>query len=311
MMTWNLEWFFDDAKQDNYSELAIEKAAPSRGDWNWKRDGAASAIARVRPSIVAVQEIEGPRVLWYLSRALQRDHQLRYDEFVVEGNDFFTEQDVGLLTRSPVDVVSVMRGNVTSAMANTKTFGSVPKHIAAIIDVPVGDAVESILIVNVHFRSGQAGAEIRSKQAASLNEWMRRWIAASGSPHVIVTGDFNTEQRAGEIEPGSEIDVLRSRSTPATDDDLVDVIERIPAIERQTHLLPGRQFDRILASRSLVEDTPGVPDLTLRSVTIRRDVVIQGDVDTPTEHWDAYWKTSPVDRDISDHYPVIAEFVVQ
>lgn len=311
VMTWNLEWFYDDAKKDNYSDLATQKASPSRGDWNWKRDAVAQAIADAKPSVVAVQEIEGQRVLWYLTRALDREHQLEYDEFVVEGNDFFTEQDVGLLARAPVDVVSVMRGNVTSLMKKTKRFGSVSKHVAAIVEVPVGNSIQSILVVNVHFRSGEKGADIRKKQAASLNHWIERWQAASGSPHVIVTGDFNTEQRAGAIDPESEMAILLSRSTAETDDDLTDLHESIPANNRQTHLLPGRQFDRILASRSLIEDTPGVADLVFGRVEVRKDLAVQGSPDTPTQHWEQYWESSADERDLSDHYPVVAEFVIR
>lgn len=310
-MTWNLEWFYDDAKKDNYSELATQKASPSRGDWNWKRDAVARAIADAKPSVVAVQEIEGPRVLWYLARALDREHQLEYDEFVVEGSDFFTEQDVGLLVSAPVDVVSVMRGNVTSLMKKTKRFGSVSKHVAAIVEVPVGKSVQSVLVVNVHFRSGEQGADIRKKQAASLNHWIERWQAASGSPHVVVTGDFNTEQLAGAIEPASEMAILLSRSTTETDDDLTDLHESIAAKNRQTHLLPGRQFDRILVSRSLIEDTPGVPDLVVGGVEVRKDLAVQGSADTPTQHWEQYWESSSDERDLSDHYPVVAEFVIR
>lgn len=311
VMTWNLEWFYDDSKKDNHSPLALEKASPSRGHWNWKRDAIAKAIADVKPSVVAVQEIEGQRVLWYLARALDREHQLEYDEFVVEGNDFFTEQDVGFLVRAPADVVTVMRGNVTSLMKKTTRFGSVSKHVAAIIEVPVGNSVQSVLVVNVHFRSGEQGAEIRKKQAASLNHWITRWQAASGSPHVIVTGDFNTEQAAGAIEPTSELAILLSRSTAQADDDLIDLHESIPARGRQTHLLAGKQFDRILASQSLVEDTPGVPDLVLRRVAVRKDLAVQGSPDTPTQHWEQFWESSPDERDLSDHYPVVAEFVIQ
>jgi endonuclease/exonuclease/phosphatase family metal-dependent hydrolase len=311
VMTWNLEWFYDDSKKDNYSQLALEKASPSRGEWNWKRDAVADAIAKVKPSVLAVQEIEGQRVLWYLTRALDREHKLEYNEFVVEGNDFFTEQDVGLLVTEPVDVVSMMRGNVTSRMKKTKKFGSVSKHVAAILEVPVGNSVESVLVVNVHFRSGEKGAAIRAKQATSLNHWIARWRTSLGSPHVIVTGDFNTEQSAGMIQENSELAILLSRSTLETDDDLIDLHESIPMQSRQTHLNPGKQFDRILASRSLVEDTRGVADLTLRRVEVRRDLVVQGNVDTPTQHWDEYWKSSSNERDLSDHYPVVAEFIVQ
>ncbi|WP_283435372.1 endonuclease/exonuclease/phosphatase family protein [Neorhodopirellula lusitana] len=315
VMTWNLEWFYDDAKKDNYSDLAIEKASPSRGQWNWRRDAAATAIAKIAPSVAAVQEIEGQRVLWYLTRSLERDHKLKYDEFVIQGNDHFTEQDVGLLVRSPVDLFSVMRGNVTSRM-NRDTFGSVSKHVAAFIEVPIGQTTkdqttETILIVNVHLRSRDVGDPIRKKQAASLNEWINGWTRHAPTTPVIVLGDFNTEQVAENVDPRSELAILMSRSTVDPSDDLIDLHDRIPKSGRQTHLLKGKQFDRILVSRSLVEDTPNVPDLVLSNVKVRRDVVIRGRGDTPTEHWDDYWGQPDDQRDLSDHYPVVAEFEIR
>ena len=311
IMTWNLEWFFDESKQDNFSPLSHEKSAPSRGDWNWRRDAAAGVIAETQPSVVAMQEIEGQRVMWYLSRALVREHQLDYDEFVFQGNDHFTEQDVGLLVQAETEVISVMRGNVTSRMKRTGEFGSVSKHVAAVIDVPVGDRIESILIVNLHLRSGEKNAAIRTKQAASLNEWIRRWSANNPNAHIIVLGDFNTEEVAGQIKPASELAVFQSRSTESRDDDLIDLHEHIHIDDRQTHLLTGKQFDRILVSPSLVDDELGVLDLSLGSVSVRRDLVIRGKVDTETEHWENYWQSPESERDLSDHYPVFAEFVIR
>ncbi|TWU03570.1 endonuclease/exonuclease/phosphatase family protein [Neorhodopirellula pilleata] len=311
VMTWNLEWFFDDSKQENYSPLSQEKSAPSRGDWNWRRDAAANVIAQTQPSVVAVQEVEGQRVLWYLSQALDRQHQLKYDEYLIQGNDHFTEQDVGFLVESNTEMVSSIRGNVTPRMKKAGRFGSVSKHVAAVIDVPVGDQTESILIVNVHLRSGESGAAIRAKQAASLNEWIRRWSANHQIDHLIVLGDFNTEESAGQINLGSELAVFQSRSTESSDDDLVDLHDHIRLGDRQTHLLTGKQFDRILVSPSLIIDEPGVLDLTLGNVSVRRDLVVQGDVDTPVEHWEQFWQMPESERDLSDHYPVMAEFVIQ
>ena len=95
VMTWNLEWFYDENPGDNFSRLAREKSAPDRGKWDWRRDAIANRIAGVRPTVVAVQEIENRRVLYYLTRALSRNHQLSYNEYALEGRDFFTEQDVG------------------------------------------------------------------------------------------------------------------------------------------------------------------------------------------------------------------------
>lgn len=310
-MTWNLEWFFDDSKKDNHSALSLEKSAPSRGDWNWRRDAAATVIAQTQPSVIATQEIESQRVLWYLSRALDREHQLDYDEYVIQGNDHFTEQDVGFLVQSKIEVFSVMRGNVTPSMKKAGRFGSVSKHVAAVIDVPVGERIESVLIVNLHLRSGEKGAAIRAKQAASLNEWIRRWSTGNETSHVIVLGDFNTEEIAGRTNPGSELAILQSRSTESKDDDLIDLHEHIRADDRQTHLLTGKQFDRVLVSQSLVADEPGVLDLALGHVSVRRDLVVQGDVDTPVEHWEQYWQMPESQRDFSDHYPVMAEFEIR
>jgi endonuclease/exonuclease/phosphatase family metal-dependent hydrolase len=309
VMTWNLEWFFDDSKQDNFSALAKEKSTPSRGQWNWRRDAFAEAIAQVKPSVVALQEVEGQRVLWYLTQALDREHSLKYDEHAIEGSDRFTEQDVGLLTTAPVDVLSTMIGNVTASMQKTGEFGAVSKHLAALIEVPVDGKIETILIVNTHLRSGEAGASIRAKQAASLNHWLRTW--EKPPMHIVVLGDFNTEQSAGQIEPGSELAILLSRSTDDPADDLVDLHDHIPAGERQTHLLPGKQFDRILVSRSLVEDEPGRADLCLKSAVVRRDLCIRGGVDSQEDHWDRYWEIPNERRDLSDHYPVVAEFEIR
>ncbi|MCM2369366.1 endonuclease/exonuclease/phosphatase family protein [Aporhodopirellula aestuarii] len=309
VMTWNLEWFFDDSKKDNYSKLALEKASPSRGHWNWRRDAVAKSIAEVQPSVVALQEIEGQRVLWYLTQALEREHDLEYDQYAIEGNDRFTEQDVGLLTRRPVDVLSTMRGHVTSRMQSEGEFGSVSKHLAAILEIPVGGDVETVLIVNVHLRSGEAGAAIRAKQAASLVRWLSVWEKTP--MHIVVLGDFNTEEPAGAIARGSELAVLMTRLTADPSDDLVDVLEKTPASRRQTHLLKGKQFDRILVSKSLLEDDPGRADLCLGGVSVRRDLAIRGGVDTTEDHWERYWEMSDAERDLSDHYPVIAEFEIR
>ncbi|EMI54957.1 Endonuclease/exonuclease/phosphatase [Rhodopirellula sallentina SM41] len=309
VMTWNLEWFYDDSKRDNYSKLAIEKSSPTRGHWNWRRDAVAKSIASVKPSVVALQEVEGQRVLWYLSRALQREHALQYAEYAIEGNDRYTEQDVGLLVTKPVDVLTMMRGNVTAQMRSEETYGSVTKHLAAILEVPVGDELETVLIVNVHLRSGEQGAELRQKQVASLVRWLQVWEKTP--VHIVVLGDFNTEEVAGKVRPGSELSMLMSRGTRDRSDDLVDLLVMSDAPRQQTHLLNGKQFDRILVSRSLVDDDPKRRDLCLRSVAVRNDLAIRAGVDHKEDHWERYWEMDASDRDLSDHYPIIAEFEVR
>src|SRR5262245_41055289 len=74
--TWNLEWFFDQYTGDNSAELAKKQSAPSREDWDWKLAGVAKVISEIEPDILALQEVENRRVLFYLSQKLKKDYKL-------------------------------------------------------------------------------------------------------------------------------------------------------------------------------------------------------------------------------------------
>ncbi|MEM1226840.1 MAG: endonuclease/exonuclease/phosphatase family protein [Planctomycetota bacterium] len=314
IMTWNLEWFWDDESRDNYSDLSVQQSAPSREDWNWRRDAVAASIASVRPTVLAVQEIESQRVLWYLTRALDRDHKLDYDDYNLKSDDHFTEQDVGLLVGSPADVRMNIKCNVTADMKSSGRYGSVSKHMITEVLVPVGDRSESVWVINVHLKAGADSDSRRSKQVETLNAWIDQLIPggpSGDSPHLIVLGDFNTEQSAGRVGPASEIGLLLGRGTSDPSDDLIDLHDRIPHDQRRTHLLDGKQFDRILVSRSLVDDTSGESDLTLVDVVVLPELAIRNGRDTQEAHWDAYWQMPESDRDLSDHYPVLARFEVR
>ena len=63
VMTWNVEWFFDNESGDNYSDLAKEKTAPSRRQWDWKRDAVAQSIADSRPEQTSVYGVRVHGVL--------------------------------------------------------------------------------------------------------------------------------------------------------------------------------------------------------------------------------------------------------
>ncbi|WDQ15671.1 endonuclease/exonuclease/phosphatase family protein [Rhodopirellula sp. P2] len=318
VMTWNLEWFFDNQTADNPSELGREKSAPSREQWDWRRDRVAAAIAKVQPTIVALQEVESQNVMYFLTRAIDRNHNLKYDDYVIKGDDFYTEQDVALLATKTTGVQSISRGVVTPAM-KSRGYASVSKHLFAVVEIPVNGKVELLVIANCHLRAMAEKGELRARQARTLSLWLERLVkgvkASQEDPgqavHVLVTGDFNTEELAGQIAADSDLGVLMSRGTDDPSDDLIDLHNHIPPGERTTHLLPGRQFDRILVSRDLVIDTPGVVDLSLRDVTVRTDLNFGGDQDPQAEHWDNYWNIPDDQRDISDHNPVLARFQIQ
>jgi hypothetical protein len=45
-----------------------------------------------------------------------------------------------------------------------------------------------------------------------------------------------------------------------------------------------------------------------RSIAIRKDLVVRGK-EQDKDHMDLFWKIPAEERDVSDHYPVVVEFV--
>ncbi|NNE00640.1 MAG: endonuclease [Pirellulaceae bacterium] len=310
VMTWNVEWFYDEHDGDNFSKLAKEKTAPTRGDWDWHRDAVARSISRAKPSILALQEVENRRVLWYLSRALDRDYKLDYTELCDESTDHFTEQDVGLMFRSPVEVLQTSHFRMTSAMKSTEQYYDLSKHILAVFQVPNGtDQPEHVTVMNVHLRSRAEGESIRVRQARLIHHWIKERVIAG--ENVILLGDTNTEESGDTTRLGSDLGVVSGLETETPEDDLIDLHLRLSPQDRRTHLLAGKEFDRIFVSRSLLEDDPDRPDLVFTSIKVLKELSIQGEADSEAEHWEQYWKRAENQRDISDHYPVQATFEIR
>ena len=309
VMTWNLEWFFDDQQGDNHSELAKEKSSPSRAAWNWRRDAIAQSIAKARPTILAVQEVESRRVLWYLTRALARNHKAEYHEIGIEGRDHFTEQDVGLLIRPPVDTLSAIQYAYPKRMRSSNQYYDVSKHLMAVLELRHEKVDERVLVMNVHLRSGTESAPIRLRQARLIRHWIKD--ALRDGQNVILLGDFNTEQSGTTTRIDSEMGIVCGMESADEKDNLVDLNLRLPHGNRQTHLIGGRQFDRILCSKSLIEDDPSRPDLVFTGIEILSTLAIRGMPDSPDDHWDRYWQLPERERDLSDHYPVMATFEVR
>lgn len=307
-MTWNVEWFYDEYSGDNFSDLAKEKSTPSREQWNWRRDAIAESIAKASPSIVALQEVENRRVLWYLTRALDREHRQKYIELGIQSGDHFTEQDVGFLFRSPVDVLSISQRMQTRAMKQTERYYNLTKHLIGVFEIPTVGGSEKVTVLNLHLRAREEADALRRRQARLAHLWIAEEIARGGN--VIVLGDLNTEEMGDRTTADSDVGILCGLETPTKDDDLIDVTLRIPTSERKTHLL-GKAFDRILISRSLLQDDPSRQDLVFESIRVRPDLAIRGGQDSPSDHWDRYWEQPPHQRDLSDHYPVIADFRIR
>lgn len=300
--TWNLEWFFDDHTGDNYSDLARQQSAPGREEWEWKLAGVAAAIAQIKPTILALQEVENRRVLYYLTRKLKSDYGLDYSVAFIEGDDFFTEQDVAVLAQS--GLVGFAFKRQSKEMFESEQFYNVSKHIFAQFEWTVGGQKMELLMVNVHFRAMPEAVALRKRQARLIHHWINDSIRAGRN--VVVLGDINTEETFETTTADGDLGTLRGLDTAATDDDLVDMFQFYNGQLPETHLTHN-QFDHILITPSLVKPPAGRPGFSAASVTIRRALVIRG-AGQDKDHMDAYWKIVPAERDISDHYPVVAEF---
>ena len=147
------------------------------------------------------------------------------------------------------------------------------------------------------------------RQARLMHRWVREAVLAGND--VIVLGDFNTEETGTTTRRQSDLGIACGLETPEPGDDLVDLNLKLPEDKRQTHLLPGRQYDRILCSRSLLEDDPDRPDLVFSKIEILRQLCVRGELDDPQQHWDDYWGQPAAERDLSDHFPVMATFEIR
>ncbi len=304
--TWNLEWFFDENTGDSFSKLAREQAAPNREQWNWKRDGVAAAIAAMRPTILALQEVENQRVLFYLTTRLRNEHDLDYRIAFIQGTDYYTEQDVAILYRH--GLVEYSRRVRTEEMRASKQFYGVQKHLLARFQWSRGTDKRTLHVLTAHFRAMSKAASIRQRQARLVRHWIDDMLKRG--EQVIVLGDFNASLSFDETTHESEMGILRALNTPAENDDLIDLHQFLRADSRGTHLAPGKQFDRILASRSMIEGDSRNAGFAFRSIALRKDLVVRGK-QQDKDHWDVYYKIPQAERDLSDHYPLIATFELQ
>lgn len=300
--TWNVEWFYDDDRGDNESDLAKSQSAPSRDAWQWKLAEVTRVVAELRPDILALQEIENRRVLMELVQQLRDVHNLRYRVAYIEGGDVFTEQDVGILYRG--DLLAFSRQEQSEEMFRSNQYYNVQKHLFARFRFRYEGTSESLTILTAHLRARSEQEAIRRRQSNLLHTWVREEAAAH--QNVVVLGDFNTEHAHQDADASKDLGVLRGLHTDDPQDDLFDLHERLPENERATHL-SGRQYDHILISRAMYEDAEQRRDWSLASVTVRRDLVVRGR-GPDRDHFDNYWGIAADERDVSDHYPVIAEF---
>ncbi|MCH2125872.1 MAG: endonuclease/exonuclease/phosphatase family protein [Pirellulaceae bacterium] len=301
--TWNLEWYFDANTRDNSSDLAKERSAPSFEEWVWRRNAVSAAIAQMAPTVIGLQEIESRKIGYYTTKQIKEAHDLNYRAACIQGTDYYTEQDVAFLYQD--GLVEFGRREQTRQMFASKKYYNLGKHLIGRFQFENNGAQEELTIVNVHLRANAESENIRRRQVVLLRAWFAEQI--KNGENVIVMGDINTEHHFGQVSPESEIGILCGLDTEDTADDLMDLHQYLPQDEHETFFIPGKQFDRILVSRAMIEDDPARQDLVFQSIRRHKELVVRGQ-GVDEEHWDTYYDIPQTERDLSDHYPLMAKF---
>lgn len=304
--TWNLEWFYDHQKGDNASDLAKEQSAPDRENWEWKKNVVAEAISKFKPTILAVQEIENRSVLVELCDILKKKHSLNYRVAYIEGFDTATEQDVAFLYLS--GMVEFSRREQTKKQFDSREYYNLSKHLFGRFEWEVGDHTESLVLLNVHYRAKEEAGETRRKQAKLARLWIEPYLQAG--ENVMLLGDTNFEELCGTQIPGGELEITQGKTNADPKGFLVDLLEKAPEAKRKTHMLLDKQFDRLFASQSLMTDDPSRRDLVFQAIEVLPQVNIRGS-GPDLDHWDTRYTKPFPERDISDHFPVMATFQVR
>lgn len=292
--TWNLEWFYDSNQSDNIESLAKRMSAPSKADWAWKLDVAAGGIGKLKPTIIALQEIENEKVVQQLADTIEKQTGLVYKVGFKQGTDSATEQDVAFLVKDGVEF-RAGRLPFKKEWRSDRTLKDLSKHLA--LATTLGD--EKVFVINVHLIA--SSSEGRQAQARTLRKWIDSDVAKKGN--VFILGDFNAGQRYNETTPDSGVGIIRGFSTSTKADDLEDLHRTLG--NRATHI-SGRELDRILMTPALFTDKKDAKDLSFVKIERRADVCIRGEPDK--FHRDSYWKLSTKERDVSDHFPLMATF---
>lgn len=298
IMTWNVEWMFDDDTSDNRSGVAKEQSAPSRKFWDTKLAGVAKVIADADAHIVALQEIEGRKTLADIAGSIQSQYGLSFRYAFIEGMDSYLEQDVGFLVRD--GLVSFRRQEQSREMFNSGDFYNISKHLIA--EFRWSNVPNPLTMMNVHFRARAEAEKERVRQAKLARLWLDEPLRDGHD--VILLGDLNSEHAAGTVA-GDAAEI----AGPAGPLSMVDTLSLLPDPKAATHLILDKQFDRIFVSRSLMQDGAG-QDWSFERIEILDKAIIRGKKDGP-EHWDERLTMSLEELDLSDHFPVVATFRLQ
>ena len=282
--TFNTEFMFDGLDGEGQASFAWQ------GDpvlARAHRDALGEVIRELDADVLMLQEVENIETLQMLV-----DESLGgmgYQAYLVDGRDTFTGQDVGLLSRIPIEEVGRIDERVT--VPGTRQPYGVSKNLWARLTL---NGIPTT-IIGVHFLARPDDVERKPKretQAEVIRQFVVQEMQAGRA--IAVLGDFNDfdpdiPDRAGST-PITEVLATIKRAGPGPEDDLRNVAAEVQQLDRYTSFYDRNRNEEIdLGELSAIDHILLSPRLhgALRGV----DYVHLHDP-----------------RTVSDHFPIVATF---
>ncbi|MCA9882589.1 MAG: hypothetical protein KC708_06450 [Anaerolineae bacterium] len=270
--TQNMENLFDITDDPYREDGTFEDYVPASAAVYNIRLRKASEQIRVQlgaPDIVALQEIENPRVVADLIQQIQTDDpSLTYYGCLLEGND---ERGIDNAYLVRVDRVNVydcysMPGSFSEPFElGGRLYGRPPLVLEVDLLLEDGD-VYPLTLVDVHIKS-LSGIETydtqlkRYQQAVGIAGFLQSLFDENEEANVVVLGDFNAFQFSdgitdvvgiisGDFDPD---DALLAPEEDTLEPNLINQVMSLPEEERYSYIYNGslQVLDQILTSPSV------------------------------------------------------------
>ena len=236
--TFNGEFLFDG--EGNEGEATFPwKGDPDAARAHRRQVG--DVIRMLDADVVVIPETENLRALELLIEESLPD--LGYRPTLVDGRDSFTGQDVGILSRIPIEDAGRTDERVPVGVSD-QAYG-VSKNVWARLTIDG----QPVTLVGVHFLARPDDLDRRDRREAQA-EVIRRLVAREtlAGREVIALGDFNdfddaTLDRAGSRPITGVLQIVKAAG-PGEADDLVNVLKDVPPAQRFTSFYDRNRNDR-------------------------------------------------------------------
>lgn len=227
--TFNGEFLFDGVGDEGEATFDW-KGDPAKARAH--RDAVGAVVRSLDADLVVMPETEHLEALQMLVDESLAD--MGYRAVLVDGLDSFTGQDVGLLSRFPIEDAG--RTNLRLPVGiSDQTYG-VSKNLWARLTLPDGTPVT---VIGVHFLARPDAVDRRDRRETQA-EVIRQLVEdeQAAGREIIALGDFNdldeaVLDRRGSV-PITDVMATVKRAGPSPDDDLVNVLGDVPQAQRFT-----------------------------------------------------------------------------